>query len=169
MDTYKKSGYGKSVYSKSILLVVVIFSILLLFGCTSSGGGTFLKKDGAKVCTIDGKPVIRLFSTTWCPHCQWIAPIYDSVVNDYVSQGKIVAYHWQMDTLDNTLTDANEGSIPEGEAAIFQEFSPKGSIPVFVFGCEYYRLGNGYEATKDANAETTEMRKIIDELITESK
>ena len=162
-------------YRKSIVLIVAIFSILLLFGCTGANG-TFLKKDGAKVCTQDGKPVIRMYSTSWCPHCQWVKPIFDSVAKEYMDQNKIVAHHWQMDQnaqlgiyLDDFMTPAVEGSIPEGEAAVFQEFSPKGSIPLFVFGCEYYRLGNGYEATKDANAEATEFRKVIDGLIAEAK
>jgi thiol-disulfide isomerase/thioredoxin len=166
---------AKLRYTKHILFAIAILSVLLLFGCTGASG-TFQKKADAKVCTQDGKPVIRMYSTSWCPHCQWVKPIFDSVAKEYVDQNKIVAHHWQMDQneqigvhLDDFLTPAVEGSIPESEAAVFQEFSLKGSIPLFVFGCEYYRAGNGYEATNDTNAEANEFRKIIDELIAESK
>src|SRR3990172_10780878 len=54
--------------------------------------------------TIDGRPVIRLFSTTWCPHCQWIKETYERVAKEYADAGKIVAYHWELDINDDTLT-----------------------------------------------------------------
>jgi len=119
--------------------------------------------------TVDGKPVIRLFSTTWCPHCVWISSTYDSVVNEYVSQGKIVAYHWQLDTGDNTLTPEAEIAVPASEQAVFQKFNPQGSIPTFVFGGKYYRIGNGYEREGNLTLEEQEFRAVIEELIKEAK
>jgi thiol-disulfide isomerase/thioredoxin len=106
-----------------------------------------------------------LFSTTWCPHCQWISDTFDEVAQNYVDQGLIVAYHWEVDTGDNTLTSQVENSVPASELEIFDEFNPQGSIPTFVFGCRYYRIGTGYENTDDLNAEAAEFIEFIEELL----
>lgn len=128
--------------------------------------GTFTKTT-KPICRKDGKPIIRLFSTTWCPHCIWIKDDFDSVVKEYVKKGKIVAYHWQLDTGDDTLTSAIEKKVPAEEEAVYKEFNPEGSIPTFVFGCKYYRIGNGYEREGDHDKEKAEFRQIIEELIKE--
>ena len=130
---------------------------------------TFQIKENASVCVQDGKPVIRLFTTSWCPHCKWVKDDFDAVVKDYVDKNLIVAYHWDLDNKDNLLTSAAEGSIPQSEIDIFSEFNPRNSIPTFVFGCKYYRVGNGYEEFNDHKAERHELKAAIEELIKESK
>jgi protein-disulfide isomerase len=117
-------------------------------------------------CTEDGKPVIRMFSTTWCPHCQWAGPDFDAVAQEYA--GRIVARHWQVDTKDDALTAANETSVPDSELAMYEQFNPEGSIPTFVFGCKYYRVGTGYEQQNDHDAERAELRQVIDTLLNET-
>lgn len=101
---------------------------------------------------------------------------FDSVVNEYVEDDKIIAYHWQLDNDTDSLT--GKTVIPESEKAVFEQFNPKGSIPTFVFGCKYYRIGNGYEpvgkvSEEENNSrlflEEAEFRKIIEELISQSK
>lgn len=173
---------------KKIIFVIAILAFLLLFGCTDNSTNnqndtntitTFVtfKEVENSTCTIDGKPVIRLYSTTWCPHCKWINETYNTVVKEYVNQGKIVAYHYEFDTNDDILTPGTSG-ISEQENTIFKQFSPNGSIPAFVFGCKYYRIGNGYEpvgnVTPEQNKarlalEEAEFRKIIEDLINETK
>jgi protein-disulfide isomerase/thiol-disulfide isomerase/thioredoxin len=128
--------------------------------------GTFQGVDN-EVCTEDGKPVIRLFTTTWCPHCTWVGPAFDEVMKEYMDAGKIVAYHWEVDTGDNSLTDEVETEVPESELEVYSEFNPRGSIPTFVFGCKYYRIGTGYEVEDDLEAEANEFREILDTLIAE--
>jgi thiol-disulfide isomerase/thioredoxin len=150
--------------------LALVFLIVLLAGCTSAGNGgdtgitTFKSVEGT-ACKENGKPVIDLFSTTWCPHCQWIKPTYDRVAKEYVDQGKIVAHHWELDTGDDTLTTAVETKVPDSELAVYNQINPKGTIPTFVFGCKYYRIGTGYEKTNDLNAEEKEFRAVIEELI----
>jgi thiol-disulfide isomerase/thioredoxin len=129
---------------------------------------TFNVVDGP-VETIDGKPVIRLFSTTWCPHCIWIKPTFDRIAKEYIDAGKIVAYHWELDTGDDTLTPAIEREVPASEQAVFQKFNPRNSIPTFVFGGKYYRIGNGYEQQQNLTAEEQEFRTVIEELIKEAQ
>jgi thiol-disulfide isomerase/thioredoxin len=161
------------------LALAAIFAVVLISGCiqqlppqgnqtniTNSDIKTFKAIEGP-VETMGGKPVIRLFSTTWCPHCAWIKPTFDRVASEYVSQGKIVAYHWELDTGDNTLTNETETEVPASEQAVYQKFNPQGSIPTFVFGGKYYRIGNGYEQQQNLTAEEQEFRAVIDELIKE--
>lgn len=126
---------------------------------------TFLQKKDAQILKENGKPVIYLFSTTWCPHCQWISETFDKVVKEYVDSGKIKAYHWEIDINDNTLTAEKETKVPDKDLAIYQEFNPQGSIPTFVFGGKYFRTGNGYEAQKDLVSEEAEFKVVIDDLL----
>ena len=119
------------------------------------------------ICEEDGKPVIRLYSTTWCSHCQWIASTYDAVVKMYVDEGWIVAHRWEIDTGDDTLTDQVEEGVPVFEMEIYDDTNPQGTIPTFVFGCKYYRIGNGYEQAGDLKKEAAEFKAVIEELISE--
>ena len=122
----------------------------------------FKEKEGSEICKENGKPIIRLFSTTWCSYCSWIKDTFDQVAKEYVNQGKIVAYHWEVDTNDNTLTEEVEKEIPEKEMAVYQEFNPRGSIPTFVFGCKYWRIGIAYD---DLAKEEVDFRETIDALL----
>ena len=119
------------------------------------------------ICMEDGKPVIRMFSTTWCPHCQWAADAFDEVAQMYVDDGLIVAHHWELDTGDDTLTAQVEESVPESEEAVYNMFNPDYKIPTFVFGCRYYRIGTGHELEDDLEAEAAEFMAVIEELIDE--
>ena len=129
-----------------------------------NGAVSFTETDN-EICKQDDKPIIRLFATSWCPHCQWIKETYTEVVKDYINQNKIVAYFWEVDKNDDLLTKEKEDKIPESEFEIFKKFNPKQSIPTFIFGCKYYRVGNAYEAQDNLAAEEAEFRSIIDTLI----
>ncbi|HLD12783.1 MAG TPA: hypothetical protein VJB87_04275 [Candidatus Nanoarchaeia archaeon] len=172
--------------SSNFFTAVFLFSLIFLASCSSSSNNdngpqvdvgvtvqpgevkTFSVRSDADVCVEDGKPVIRLFSTTWCPHCQWVKSRFTKVVQEYVRADKIVAYHWVLDSNDDDFTSVVEGSVPESELAVYKDFNPQGSIPTFVMGCKYYRVGNGYEAQNDLGAEETEFRTVIEKLIEEA-
>jgi len=127
-------------------------------------GSTFLVT-GDPVCKdADGKPYVILFSTTWCPHCVWIKDTFDSLANEDFAD-KINLQHWEVDTGDNTLTPEVETRVPAGIGAIYQKYNPQGSIPTFVFGCSYTRLGNGYERQGDLNAEMKDFKLVINKLL----
>ncbi len=166
--------------NKKILFIGIslIALFVLLSGCVQNGNGgndtnsisptsikSFSKMENAQICKENGKPVVRLFSTTWCPHCIWIKDAFDSTMREYTAQGKIAAYHWELDTGDNTLTPEAEGAVPDSETNIYKQFNPKGTVPTFVFGCEYYRIGNAYESQNDLKAEIGEFKAVIEELL----
>jgi thiol-disulfide isomerase/thioredoxin len=123
---------------------------------------TFTEYDTDK-CTEDGKPQVFLFTTTWCPHCSWIKDTFDSWAKD--NSDKIAAYHWEVDTNDNTLTDEVENEVPSQHQEIFETFNPNGSIPTFVFGCKYGRVGNGYEQQDDLDKERESFDTVLEELL----
>ena len=170
-------------------IVLCLMLFIMLPGCSGSGGSgtdsdvsadtninpyeitpssieTFQSVDG-DICTEDGKPVIRLFSTTWCLHCQWVSDAFDEIVKMYVDEGSIVAHHWQVDTGDDTLTSQVEESVPESEMDVYDKFNPQETVPTFVFGCKYYRIGTAYEAENDPEAEAAEFMAVIEELLSE--
>jgi thiol-disulfide isomerase/thioredoxin len=165
---------------KKVLLISLIIAVLAVSACKSSntevtgkitieterksGDKTFLDT-GQEICTQDGKPIIRKFATTWCPHCQWIKETYIKVVQEYENNGQIKAYLWEVDIGDNSLTPEVESKVPQNELDVFNKFNKENSIPTFIFGCKYLRGGNGYEQQGNLDAEEEEFRKIIEELI----
>ena len=111
------------------------------------------QETGDALCTDEqGKPIIRFFATSWCPHCKWIKETYMGVMKKYIDEGKVTAYLWEVDTNDDLLRKGDQ-PIPSSEEQIFKRYNPKGSIPTFIFGCTYYRVGNGYEQQNNLAAE----------------
>jgi thiol-disulfide isomerase/thioredoxin len=128
---------------------------------------TTFSDTGGEICLEDGKPVIRMFSTTTCPHCSWVKDTFDSVVKEYADKGLIVARHWELNIRDDTLTPRREGVVPNEDLMEFSRIS-NGGVPAFSMGCRYLRLGTGHESTGGLEAEADEFRAVIDKLISES-
>ena len=125
------------------------------------------------ICEENGKPLVVLFTSASCPHCSWIKDTFDAVAKEYAEDGKIVAYHWQLDTGDDTLTEDVELAMPNAHEDIFSAYS-MGYVPTFVFGCKYYRIGTGYEGQWQAGElteeealqkEEAEYRQIIEDML----
>tara|TARA_Y100000310_G_scaffold343240_1_gene449941 strand:- start:3109 stop:3630 length:522 start_codon:yes stop_codon:yes gene_type:complete len=167
----------KKVY---LLLALLIVLLVFLSGCGKedkeskgkivintplSGSERTFIDTGEDICTQGGKPIIREFGTTWCPHCQWIKETFASVVSEYEDDGVIIAYQWDVDIGDNALTEEVETAVLDSEMQIFAAYNKEGSVPTFVFGCKYLRVGNGYELQGNLAAEEIEFREIIEELI----
>lgn len=164
--------------NNSIKLVGILILFILalgLIGCSiPSNENKFQSVEGNSICKLDGKPIIRMYSTNVCPHCVWVKPAFDKLMKKDVDENKIVAYHWEWTIqdgeligADDLLTPLNEGSIPANEEAVFNQFSPNSGVPAFVFGCKYYRLGNQFENQKDLESEEKEFVRIIEELLRE--
>ncbi len=162
------------------LIAASIILILMLTACSQEDtrGRVFIDKSSQQplqtfketaqpLCTQEGKPIIRFFGTSWCPHCKWIKSTYLKVASEYTAQEKIKAYAWELDTNDNLLT-LEKDPVPPEELAIFKQFNPKEGVPTFIFGCQYLRIGNGYEQQNDLAAEEAEFIALIDKLIKEA-
>ena len=54
------------------------------------------------------------------------------------------------------------------ETAIFAQFNSKGSIPTYVMGCKYVRIGNGFETQDDKAGEAAEFMAVIEALIADA-
>ncbi len=133
---------------------------------TLPGVSTFLAKEyPGGICTDNGKPILRMFGTSECPHCEWVAGTYDSVVKSYGP--RVVAHRWIMDDKDDALTPQAEGSVPASEIDVYYAFNPGYTTPTFVFGCRYYRVGTEYEDEKDLAAEARDFKAVIDKLLSE--
>jgi len=144
---------------------------ILIAGCTPSNNdiqiGSFYEVANADICYKNDKPVVILFSTTWCPHCAWIKETFETTVQDYSDQ--IEAYNWEIDTGDNALTEKIEEKVPANHKGLFLQYSNGGSVPTFLFGCKYYRIGNGYEGLNNGlELEQKELKSIIEKLISEA-
>lgn len=123
-------------------------------------------KSGFDVCTnIGGQPVIFLFTSSSCAHCQWFGKIYDVIAMNYVEDGSIEAHHYDLQTKDDLFTEEVESEIPEEIFELYHRGSPRELVPYVNYSCKYERVGNGYEATQDTDAEGKEMMDVIDTLI----
>ena len=163
-----------------ILLIALICLIFVLAGCTQTSKWTFEPLDQVQgnissfqtkntnsVCIENGKPIVRLFVTSWCPHCKWVEPAFIDTAKYYTQTGDIVAYVWELDTGNNLLTPEVENKVPDSEMAIYRQFNPEGSIPTFIFGCKYYRIGNAYESENDLDKEVAEFKAVIKKTVEE--
>ena len=104
-----------------------------------------------------------MFSAEIDSHSKWINEAFDSVVKEY--EGRIIAHNWQIDTGDDLLTIDIEKNIPKEEIDVYKKYNKEGSVPTFVFGCRYARIGNGYEEEDNLFKEKAEFRDVIDKLV----
>jgi len=88
------------------------------------------------------KPVVRLYTTSWCEVCYDSAQVFNDLVKEFVENDEINAIHWSLDTGDNFMTIKKEKGIPENEAALFKKYSPNNLVPTVVLGCKYKRVGS---------------------------
>lgn len=126
--------------------------------------GTFYEVS-EPICRKNNKPLVFMFSTSWCPHCQWAKPMFESAVKDYVKKGKIIAHQWELDTGDDILTTVKETTVNSEDEILYRKYNPQGSIPTFIFGCKYFRIGTGHERSGDKAAEEKEFKEIIEKLL----
>ena len=141
------------------------YSLVETTSVTNLAINTFELKKDAVICKENDKPVVYMFSTASCPHCQWIMETFNSFAKEYSDKGQIMAYSYDVDTGDDLLTKEVENDLTSQANNVYNEFSPEGYIPVFAFGCKYFRIGNGYEGEDNLNKETAEFLAIINELI----
>lgn len=121
---------------------------------------------GVEICTNEkGLPLIYLFSSSLCSHCEWGGGAYDFIVRFLAADGLIEAHHYDLLTGDDLLTEEIETKVPADELELYHRENPKDLVPYYNFGCAYDRIGNGYERENDLVAEGEEMRRVIEALV----
>ncbi len=95
------------------------------------------EETGDDLCN-EGKPVVRLYTASWCKVCDDSGKIFENLVADE----RIEAFHWSLDTGDDLLTAERENGVPKEEIALFKKYSPDNLVPAVVIGCRYKRIGS---------------------------
>ena len=103
------------------------------------------------------------FSTKKCDSCKWAEKAFDKVVDKYESQGDILAYHWELDSGDNLRTTEKENGLPAETLNLFKKHNPESTVPTFILGCKYVRVGNS--GSKSLDIEEDEFIKFIEKII----
>lgn len=120
---------------------------------------TFTKTEDT-ICKENDKVIVRLFSTSKNSASRWISKTFDETMNEY--KDSVIAYHWELDTGDNLLTDVKEEGILKDEVDIFKRYNSNSTVPTYIFGCKYVRIGNAY---KTLDEEEAEFKRVIELLI----
>ena len=84
----------------------------------------------------DGKPVVFLFASSLCSHCEWVGKIFDLVAMKYMEDGRIEAHHYDILKGDDLLTEEIETVIPEKILDLYKRGSPKDLVPYVNFSCK---------------------------------
>ena len=98
---------------KTIFMVMAIILVIFIAGCSQKNNQVYIdqqeysnatiqtfQETGDALCTDEqGKPIIRFFATSWCPHCKWIKETYMGVMKKYIDEGKVTAYLWEVDAM----------------------------------------------------------------------
>lgn len=111
-----------------------------------------------KICNEE-KPVVRMYTTSWCEVCNESSIVFENAVKDFVNDGNISAVHWSLDTGDNLLTSKKENGVPQEEIDLFKKYSPDKLVPAVVLGCKYKYVG------KLSSEDEEEFKAILKTLI----
>ncbi len=123
---------------------------------------------GNTPCLADGLPIVRMYVKNGCEHCEWAGATFDRVAAEYVAKGKLRAHHWDFGTGDDKLSEVVETEVPKAEARLFYDSEAKGTVPYYLIGCIYSRVGNGYYIRDRIDLEEQEFRKAFDTVIAQS-
>jgi len=107
--------------------------------------------------SVEGKPIVYFFGTTWCPHCKWERPIFVNATGkfgnwtglqtDDLSNAKFESPYMTVKTLE-----VDKQSSPD--ISIFNHYSPNGTIPLIVISGKYFRTGSGEKLGTDQETQT---------------
>jgi len=87
--------------------------------------GAFYLKEDAEIITEDGKPIVYLFTSSTCPHCEWEKPVLQAVIDSF--EGNVI-----LKVREDTTEDQD----------VYNKFG-QGGVPLVVLGGKYYREGAG--------------------------
>jgi len=123
------------------------------------------KDTGSRICKEEGRPIVLYFSTKKCDSCKWVEKAFNKVADKYESKGDIAAYQWELDSGDNLRTKEKENGLPLETLNLFKKYNPESTVPTFIFGCKYVRIGNS--GSNSLDIEEDEFIKFIEKTIEE--
>lgn len=88
-------------------------------------------------------------------------------MDEYLNKGQIVAHHWDLDVGNDQFTPEKESSVPKAEVDLYTSINPRQSVPTYVFGCKYWRIGNAYETQDMPDLEAAEFKAVINKLLSD--
>ena len=156
----KKSAYAIYVGQLKAKADIEVFLGSPAQKSTEEGINQF-EETSDSICNENSRPVLRLYITTDCLPCNLAKEAFNSFAKEKQEKGEIAAYIWELNTGDNILTEETESGIPRSELSIFRKYNPKSTVPAFVFGCKYIRVGNAYMQQNNVEAEKLEFEKIL--------
>ncbi len=104
------------------------------------------------LCMQDEKPIIRRYVSSNCEKCSQSQAQFYEAVSGY----DVIVKELELDTGDDLVTASVETTISKEEFNVLKQYNPHGSVPFYVFGCQY--VGSG------ADAQESDIRAILDEL-----
>lgn len=126
---------------------------------------TFEQVDNNICLGADEKPVVILYSVSWQDASQFGTDAFEQALIGY--EDTLEAHMWEVDTDDDLLTEEVETEMTEQHKTLFKRFNPGSSVPAYLIGCKYFRIGNGYWEEKDSASEILELQAIFDEILFE--
>lgn len=121
------------------------------------------KDTGDDICTEDGKPVIRMYSASIDPYSVWVVDPFNEVIMEY--EDKVVPHNWDVLSGDDLMSYTVETQLPKAEFDVYKKYNSEGTVPTFVFGCKYVRIGTPYKEKNDLESEKAEFRQVIEKLL----
>jgi thiol-disulfide isomerase/thioredoxin len=102
------------------------------------------------MCDNNGTPIVRMFGTSWCPHCTAGKAVFEEFAAENEGRAEFRVLDVEQDTL--TFQDF----------ALFDQLSD-GSVPTYVFGCSYFRVGNAF--SDDPELEKQAFQDVLNALL----
>lgn len=136
-------------------------------GIETSTIRTFSVYHNETICTLHGRPIIWMFSDPGENWSEYVRPAYEHVAREYIDSGKVIAHSWLFGEHiydgDDNLTYWEERYIPGREVSLFKIYDTPGVVPMFIFGCKYYRIGAGFQ--DNLIFEGAEFTNVIEQLL----
>lgn len=99
------------------------------------------------VCKDANALSVKMFATSWCPHCAWEKPVLTNATAAFGDKVKLEVF------------DVDLQALSAADDAMYQKYNPSGTIPTIVLGCKYYKIGSG--ETLGAEGEAAAIKQLI--------
>ncbi|MBN1386556.1 peptidylprolyl isomerase [Candidatus Woesearchaeota archaeon] len=164
---YEAQKTGIPLYIAGLMDKAKIELFAFNSGIPSMDITTFQQVDPSVCTDEDNRTIVRLYTVSYQEASQFAEAAFRQALERFDRSGELSAYVWQVDTNDDVMTPELESAIPQEELDLFRKYNPGNSVPAYLIGCKYLRIGNGHWENKDMASETLEIEAMFDEIIFE--